>query len=286
MEKTSPRLYSLITIFALSAAAPCLSFAQESSYDLQPAPKPPAASAALSYEASEFGQRAELELALDRKLQALREQLAGLKGKGMGERHPLVIETRRALEAMEVARAQRSYTAERRRVVPMTRPPFDGRWKIGIVFDPVEAGKADDGIKVRSVEPGQAAEKAGIRAGDVLVSVNEILIRDPMALTLIINIARDQELEYCVRREVKVIGPAGKNPVQFEKIKIRAVDTTKPPKPVEAKTDSKVTGTVVKVVKEKAIDKEISSLRKEVGELRGLVEKLLERLPEESGPGE
>ena len=53
------------------------------------------------------------------------------------------------------------------------------RGMLGVVIQPVEAGQAkalglanNDGALVNSVEPGSAAEKAGVEIGDVIVSVN------------------------------------------------------------------------------------------------------------------
>ena len=53
------------------------------------------------------------------------------------------------------------------------------RGMLGVVIQPIEAGQAkalglanNDGALVNSVEPGSAAEKAGVEIGDVIVSVN------------------------------------------------------------------------------------------------------------------
>ncbi len=88
----------------------------------------------------------------------------------------------------------------------------EGRWFLGVQLDAVEEG----GLKVTHAMRGTPAAKAGLEAGDVLLSLNGIKLRDLPMLVEMLQLVRDQPVYLEVRRgeekkKVKVVAERKEN---------------------------------------------------------------------------
>ncbi len=60
----------------------------------------------------------------------------------------------------------------------------------GMKVETVAVGPGRDGLRVRSVEPGSSAQRAGFEPGDIILAVNGRAVRDPEALGSVVGAAQ------------------------------------------------------------------------------------------------
>jgi hypothetical protein len=93
----------------------------------------------------------------------------------------------------------RAYVAPGTSSTTMTPTPIQGQ-RLGIYEEPVVDTNNEPGIKITNVQPGTAAEKAGLQVGDVIHSVNGYLTKQTGNLAWIIaNKAPNNILKMNVR---------------------------------------------------------------------------------------
>ncbi len=88
-------------------------------------------------------------------------------------------------------------------------PDSDKSIDFGMTVESNESDSLDNleilpGVRVRAVRPGGAAEKAGIKSNDVILSVNNTEINQPDALSAISQTVRSDEYKFMVRRDTTV----------------------------------------------------------------------------------
>ena len=80
-----------------------------------------------------------------------------------------------------------------------------------------------DGVLVRSVTDGSTAAKAGLKAGDVITTVNGTAVRDPSDVTFAINRLRDgDEFSVDIVRDKKTQTLKGKIEARTDRVRSRA----------------------------------------------------------------
>ena len=137
------------------------------------------------------------------------------------------------------------------------------RWMLGVRVDPGDGKK----ITVNDVMPDTPAAKAGLKAGDTLVDVNRIRLRDYEMLVDLLQVVRDQEIELGVRRgegdlRIKI------KPAQRKVLVVRA------PEPVAPKVVPRAELRRVKPMGGPRDDEVLQEMRR----MRGLMEQMLEEM--------
>lgn len=126
-----------------------------------------------------------------------------------------------------------------------------GRWLLGVRVGP------ENELKVSGVMAGSPAEKAGLQVGDVLLTVNGIMLRDMPMLQELVQLVRDQQvvLTYTRGEEKRRAKLAAVQQEDLRALREREEDQE------EAR-------------KERARQEELRMIRKELRELMERVEKL------------
>jgi hypothetical protein len=147
----------------------------------------------------------------DARFSGLKKKLRDLDTATRTERERLMVEFIEAQKAYAIESVQKWNLSnavdvellKRYSDLLVTTTPSDApRWLIGVVKNSTDSTNVTDGsFPIASVRAGSAAEKAGLRAGDVIRSCNGITLKNPASLSALIVAAEDQELTLTVNRD-------------------------------------------------------------------------------------
>jgi hypothetical protein len=171
------------------------------------------------------------------------------------------------LDAPELQRLLRGYGEPPGEIVK--------RWMLGVILQPLGD---EEQLVVRRVMPGSAAAEAELQAGDILLDVNGIRLRNLAMMVDLLQVVEDQEVELAVRRGDKEL----KVKVTARLMDIPRVGELEPAKPrIEVLPPVEVLPPAKIVPNPDPRDDEVL---KELRGMRGLMEEMLKELKRQGPP--